>query len=70
MLGMNDQMAADDLDPEIAAILREAPELPDRTELPVAAARAQMAETSRVWNTPLPEMAEVDDFTVDDFALA
>lgn len=61
---MSDLAEAAYLDPEIAAILREAVELPDRTELPVTVARVQMAESSRVWNTPLPEMAQVNDFTV------
>lgn len=55
------------IDPQIAEILREtaALDLPDRSTLPIAVARAQMAEANQVWNQPLPVLAEVTNFDID-----
>jgi acetyl esterase len=55
-----------EVDPEIAAILREsaAAELPDATTLPIAAARAQLTEASLAWNIDLPELPAVADLSV------
>jgi hypothetical protein len=52
-----------EVDPEIAAILREsaAAGLPDVTALPIAAARAQLTEASLAWNVDLPELPAVAD---------
>lgn len=63
---MNDQPEAFYLDPETASILEElaAVALPDRSSLSVNDARQQMEEGCRIWNTPLPEMAEAQDFTI------
>jgi acetyl esterase len=55
-----------EIDPEIAAILREsaAADLPDATTLPIAAARAQLTEASLAWNVDLPELPAVADLRV------
>ena len=55
-----------EVDPEIAAILREgaAAGLPDATALPIAAARAQLTEASLAWNVELPELPAVADLSV------
>lgn len=37
----------------------------DRSSLSAEDARAQMAEGSKVWNEPLPHLAEARDFTID-----
>lgn len=52
-----------EVDPEIAAILREsaAAGLPDATTLPIAAARAQLTAASLAWNVDLPELPAVAD---------
>jgi acetyl esterase len=54
-----------DIDPEIAAILREsaASGLPDATTLPIAAARAQLTAASLAWNVDLPELPAVADLS-------
>jgi acetyl esterase len=54
-----------EIDPEIAAILREseAVDLPDPTTLPIAAARAQLTEASLAWNVELPELPVVADLS-------
>jgi acetyl esterase len=58
--------ASVDIDPEIAAILREsaAAGVPDATTLPIAAARAQLTEASLAWNLELPELPAVADLSV------
>jgi acetyl esterase len=58
--------ASIDIDPEIAAILREsaAAGLPDPTTLPIAAARAQLTAASLAWNIDLPELPAVADLSV------
>ncbi len=55
-----------ELDPEIAAILREAAalDLPDPTTLPIAAARAQLTAASLAWNVELPALPAVRDLNV------
>jgi acetyl esterase len=55
-----------EVDPEIAAILRDAAAagLPDPTTLPIAAARAQLTEASLAWNVELPPLPVVADFSV------
>ncbi len=64
---MNDQVDAVYLDPETAEILKEIATvaLPDRASLPVEEARLQMEAGNVVWNTPLPDVAEVRDFTIE-----
>lgn len=64
---MNDQPDMPYLDPETAKILEEiaATPLPDRASLSVAEARLQMEAGNKVWNTPLPEMAEARDFEIE-----
>lgn len=54
------------VDPQIALILAEtaAALRPDRTTLSVDEARAQMAADNRVWNEPLPPMAEIESHEV------
>ncbi len=37
----------------------------DRSTLSAVEARAQMAEGSKIWNDPLPDMAEARDFMID-----
>jgi acetyl esterase len=58
--------AAIEIDPEIAAILREsaAAGLSDATTLPIAAARAQLTAASLAWNVDLPELPGVADLSV------
>ena len=55
-----------DLDPEIAAILREAAALnpSDPTTLPIAAARAQLTAASLAWNVELPALPALRDMKV------
>jgi acetyl esterase len=55
-----------ELDPEIAAILREAAglDLPDPTALSIAAARSQLATSSLAWNVELPALPVVRDRSV------
>jgi acetyl esterase len=55
-----------EVDPEIAAILREgaAADLPDATTLPIAAARAQLTAASLAWNADLPDLPAVADLSV------
>jgi acetyl esterase len=55
-----------EVDPEIAAILREsaAAGLPDATTLPIASARAQLTAASLAWNVELPHLPAVADLTV------
>lgn len=62
---MSDE-AGIEIDPEIAAILREAAavDLPDPTTLPIAAARAQLTEASLAWNVELPELPVVRDLNI------
>jgi acetyl esterase len=59
------------LDPQIALVLREmaAQELPDRTTLPIAEARAQMAAANQAWNHPLPPLAEMVNLDIEGPAL-
>ena len=54
------------LDPETAAVLKElaAVSLPDRSSLSVEEARLQMEAGCLIWNTPLPEMADVKDLAI------
>lgn len=54
-----------EIDPEIAAILRDsaAADLPDPTTLPIAAARAQLTEASLAWNVERPELPVVADLS-------
>lgn len=58
--------ASIEIDPEIAAILREAAavDLPDPATLPIAAARAQLTEASLAWNVDLPELPVVADLSI------
>ena len=62
---MSDETSIE-LDPEIAAILREdaAVDLPDPTTLPIAAARAQLTAASLAWNVELPELPVIRDLSV------
>jgi acetyl esterase len=55
-----------ELDPEIAAILREAAglDLPDPTALPIADARAQLTAASLAWNVDLPALPVVRELSV------
>lgn len=55
------------VDAETALILAELADAKpvDRSTLSAADARAQMAENSRIWNDPLPVMAETRDFSID-----
>ncbi|MGI9492803.1 MAG: alpha/beta hydrolase [Geminicoccaceae bacterium] len=64
---MNDIQNSPYLDPETAKILAEMAEavLPDRTSLSVAEAREQMEAGNKVWNTPLPDMADARDFEIE-----
>jgi acetyl esterase len=57
--------AAVEIDPEIAAILREsaAVDLPDPITLPIAAARAQLTAASLAWNVERPELPVVADLS-------
>lgn len=59
--------AAIDVEAETARILREIAEAGpvDRSALPIAEARQQMAAGNRAWNEPLPDMAEARDFAID-----
>jgi len=63
---MNDQVDGAYLDPDTAKILAEmaAASLPDRTSLSVDDARLQMEAGNKIWNTPLPDMAEARDFEI------
>ena len=64
---MNDLRDSPYLDPETEKVLEEiaAAALPDRTSLSVAEAREQMEAGNKVWNTPLPDMAEARDFEIE-----
>lgn len=55
-----------ELDPEIAAILRETAvvDLPDPTTLPIAAARAQLTTASLAWNVDLPALPLIRDLSI------
>ena len=55
-----------DIDPEIAALLREAAaaRLPDATTLPIAAARAQLTAARLAGHIDLPELPAVADLSV------
>ncbi len=55
------------LEAETALILNEFADAKpvDRSTLTAAQARAQMAQNSRIWNDPLPDMAETRDFSID-----
>jgi acetyl esterase len=52
---------------ETARILEELnrADLADRSSLSAVEARAQMAEGNKVWNEPLPHLAETRDFTIE-----
>ncbi|MEM7043946.1 MAG: alpha/beta hydrolase [Pseudomonadota bacterium] len=67
---MNLDDASIQLEAETARILSEFDDAKpfDRSTLTAAEARAQMAENSKVWNDPLPSMAEVRDFSIDGAA--
>jgi acetyl esterase len=64
--GAMGEYAVTEVDPEIAAILREgaAADLPDPTTLPIAAARAQLTAASLAWNVDLPALPVVVDLSV------
>ncbi len=55
-----------DVEPETARILSEFADAKpvDRSTLTAAEARAQMAANSKIWNDPLPDMAETRDFSI------
>jgi len=65
--GMSDGVGGIEIEAETARILVETQDAKpfDRSTLSVLEARAQMAESVEVWNTPLPDMAEVRDLTID-----
>ena len=56
-----------DVEAETALILSELADVKpvDRSTLTPVEAREQMAEGSRIWNEPLPDMAESRDFSID-----
>lgn len=64
---MSDEADSIDLDPETARILEETADAKpfDRSTLSAVEAREQMALASAVWNDPLPDMAEVRDFSIE-----
>jgi acetyl esterase len=55
-----------EIDPEIAAILRESAtaDLTDPTTLPIAAARAQLTAASLAWNVEPPDLPVVADLSI------
>jgi acetyl esterase len=71
-MGAMDGHAEVEVDPEVAAILREADavDLPDPANLPIAAARAQLTEASLAWNVDLPDLPVVTDLSIPGPAAA
>ncbi|MGI9487704.1 MAG: alpha/beta hydrolase [Geminicoccaceae bacterium] len=64
---MSSDALAIDVEAETALILSELADAKpvDRSTLTAAEAREQMAEGSRIWNEPLPDMAASRDFSID-----
>ena len=64
---MNDEASSIYVEAETARILNELKDAKavDRSTLSAAEARAQMEQNSKVWNDPLPDMAEVRDCSID-----
>jgi acetyl esterase len=64
---MSSEAALIEVEAETARILEEIRDARpiDRSILTAAEARAQMAEASKVWNDPMPHLAEARDFAID-----
>ncbi|MEZ5930411.1 MAG: alpha/beta hydrolase [Alphaproteobacteria bacterium] len=64
---MSSEAAIIEVEAETARILEEMKDAKtvDRSTLSAAEARAQMAETSKVWNDPMPHLAEARDVAID-----
>ena len=64
---MSTQASSIQVEAETARILSEFADAKpiDRSTLTADEARAQMAANCKVWNDPLPDMAETRDFTID-----